>query len=289
MTWSNSRLLLPNLGQRKSVMMTHYQPSSGYKTPYFINSHCLILSFALGKSLLLRTILGTPSLEAMHGVLDLSDRTLALKRLGITLPLVMTEPCPWFPPTTNYALQTGSLLTASKSSNDNRSNLAKGDASKLLIHPSHLSNLVVTDSWENNTFSPSLSQSRNPSALWPVSHYIFTTISSCLRTLCPVLSYTKVRHPGTKNINNKVKLISFSSCSSDSFNCSSNLFWNTDCALLVQTVNTKHINRKCKVPRRLPIEDRASVNSKATTSVLTCSCSSLSCQNESSSQILCNH
>ena len=136
-----------------------------YKTPYFINSHCLILSFALGKSLSLRTILGTPSLEEMHGVLDLSDKTLALKRLGITLPLVMTEPCPCFPPTTNDALQTGSLLTASKSSNDNRSDLAKGDASKFLTHPSHSSNLVVTDSWENNTLSRSVSQSRNPSAL----------------------------------------------------------------------------------------------------------------------------
>ena len=59
-----------------------------YKTPYFINSHCFILSFALKNSLSLRTILGTPSLEVMHGVIDLSDRTLTLKRLGITLPLV---------------------------------------------------------------------------------------------------------------------------------------------------------------------------------------------------------
>ena len=136
-----------------------------YKTPYFINSHCLILSFALGKSLSLRTILGTPSLEVMHGVLDLSDRTLALKRLGITLPLLMTEPCPCFLPTTNDDLQTGSLLTQSKSSHDTRSDLAKGDASKFLTHPSHSSNLVVTDSWENNTLSRSVSQSRNPSAL----------------------------------------------------------------------------------------------------------------------------
>ena len=76
-------------------------------------------------------------------------------------------------------------------------------------------------------------------------------------------------------MNNKFKLISFSSCSNDSFNCSSNLFWNPDSALPVQTVDTKHINRECKVPRRLPIEDSASVNSKTTTPVLTCSCSSL--------------
>ena len=34
-----------------------------YKTPYFINSQCLILYFALGNSLSLRIILITPSLE----------------------------------------------------------------------------------------------------------------------------------------------------------------------------------------------------------------------------------
>ena len=39
-----------------------------YKTPYFINSHRLTLSFALGKTLSLRTILGISSLEAMHGM-----------------------------------------------------------------------------------------------------------------------------------------------------------------------------------------------------------------------------
>ena len=61
-----------------------------------------------------------------------------------------------------------------------------------------------------------------------------------------MLSYIKVHHPGTKNINNKV-----------------------------QTVDTKYITSECKVPRRLPIEDSASVNSKTTTPILTCSCSSL--------------
>ena len=84
-----------------------------YKTPYFINSHRFILSFSLGKTLSLCTILGIPSLEVMHGVLDLCGKILSIKRLGITLPLVMTEPCLCFPTTEDVNLHSGSLLTAS--------------------------------------------------------------------------------------------------------------------------------------------------------------------------------
>ena len=156
------------------VAVTHSEEKSNdgtlsaiirYKTPYFINSQCLFLSFTLERSLSLRAILRTPSLEAMYGVLDLCGKTLALKRLGITLPLVMTEPCPCFPSTAKEALQTGSFLTTSKSSQETRSDLANGNAYKFLTHPIYSSNLVVIDSWENNTFSRSVSQSRNPSAL----------------------------------------------------------------------------------------------------------------------------
>ena len=84
-----------------------------YKTPYFINSHRFILSFSLGKTLSLCTILGIPSLEVMYGGLDLCGKTLGIKRLGITLPLVMTEPCLCFPTTEDVNLHSGSLLTAS--------------------------------------------------------------------------------------------------------------------------------------------------------------------------------
>ena len=63
-----------------------------YKTPYRCDSQHLILSFALGSSISLRTILVTPALKAMHSVLDLSDKKLVLKRLNVTLPLVMIDP-----------------------------------------------------------------------------------------------------------------------------------------------------------------------------------------------------
>ena len=93
------------------------------------------------------------------------DKTLVLKRLDIAFPLVMTEPCPYFPPTNKGNIHASSLLTARLSSKDTRSVMANGDVSKFLTHPSHSSNLVVTDWWENNTFSRSVSQSKNSSAL----------------------------------------------------------------------------------------------------------------------------
>ena len=59
-----------------------------YKTPYFVNSQQLILSFDLGDNLALRT-----TLIAMHGILDMVTNTLTLQKLDMKLPLVMTEPC----------------------------------------------------------------------------------------------------------------------------------------------------------------------------------------------------
>ena len=64
-----------------------------YETLYFVNSQQLILSFALGDNLALRTILGTPSLIAMHGILHMFNNTHTLQKLDMKLPLVMTEPC----------------------------------------------------------------------------------------------------------------------------------------------------------------------------------------------------
>ena len=68
-------------------------------------------------------------------------RTLILKRLDITLTLVMTEPHPCFPPTKNEVLQAGSLLTTRMSSQDTRRVREDGDAFKFLTHLSHSSNL----------------------------------------------------------------------------------------------------------------------------------------------------
>jgi len=144
-----------------------------YKTPYFINSHRLTLSFALGKTLSLRTILGIPSLEAMHGVLDLCGKTLSLKRLGITLPLVMTEPCPCFSATDNVTLQSGSLLTASTPIDD-RYVVANGDVSKFLTYPSQSDALVVTDSWKNNNFSRSVTNSTNTNCVCDLLHTVLS-------------------------------------------------------------------------------------------------------------------
>ena len=89
-----------------------------YKAPYCCDSQYLILSFTLGDSLSLRTILGTPALEAMHSVLDLSDKKLVLKRLNVTLPLVMIEPSPALQPPTKKQLQSGSPISASGNSSE---------------------------------------------------------------------------------------------------------------------------------------------------------------------------
>ena len=172
-----------------------------YKTPYFINSHRFILSFSLGKTLSLCTILGIPSLEVMHGVLDLCGKTLSIKRLGITLPLVMTEPCLCFPTTDDVNLQSGSLLTASTPPDDHYI-VANGDASKFLTYPSQSDALVVTDSWENNIFSRSVTNSTNKNSMWPIAHCTFTTASSCLRSFCAEFKQVAVHSRGTNIDNN---------------------------------------------------------------------------------------
>ena len=58
----------------------------------------------------MRTILDIPSLVGMHGILDMFDSTLTLRKLDKILPLVMTEPCPGLIAPSNSALQ--SLLPA---------------------------------------------------------------------------------------------------------------------------------------------------------------------------------
>ena len=69
-----------------------------YKIPYFTNSQRLILTLALGASISLSTILGIPSLKAIHGVLDLCHKKIFFNQLNLTLSMAMTEPHDCFPP-----------------------------------------------------------------------------------------------------------------------------------------------------------------------------------------------
>ena len=63
-----------------------------YKTPYFISSRPLLLSFALRDSLSLNTILGTPALEQLWGILNLGDRSLTLQSIDKVFPLIIQDP-----------------------------------------------------------------------------------------------------------------------------------------------------------------------------------------------------
>ena len=94
-------------------------------------------------------------------------------------------------------------------------------------------------------------------------------------TLCPALLSIEFKPQITNSITNKVKLLSFNSCSNYNINCSSNLYCNTDRALPLQIFDTKHVNNRYKVPHRSAIEDSATVNTRTTTTVITCSCSSI--------------
>ena len=63
-----------------------------YKTPYFISSRPLLLSFALGDSLSLNKMLGTPALEQLKGLLNLGDWTLTLQLINKVFPLIIQDP-----------------------------------------------------------------------------------------------------------------------------------------------------------------------------------------------------
>ena len=126
-----------------------------YKTPYFVNSQQLILSFDLGDNLALRT-----TLIAMHGILDMVTNTLTLQKLDMKLPLVMTEPCSGLVAPSDIASQSG-VTTSSPHNSVALHTLSNSSNTKFLTHPSHSDHLVVTDSWDNNTFSRSVSCSHN--------------------------------------------------------------------------------------------------------------------------------
>lgn len=121
--------------------------------------------FASGDILALRTNSGIPSLEAMY----MCERNLLLKRINIILPLVMTEICPWLslivPPqyhSGHYFVLQKDFHSTSVTGFDEMYTLASGSASKFLDHPSHLNNLLVTDSWENNTVLRFVTPSNTP-------------------------------------------------------------------------------------------------------------------------------
>ena len=133
-----------------------------YKTQYLFNSQPLILNLFLGDTLTLCTILGTPSLEVIHRVLDMCDHTLLLKKLSITSSPVMTKSWPGLSSTSNLLLQSDSHPTPITSS-DEMHTLVTGSTSKFLTYPSHLDDLAVTDSSENNIFSRSVTHHNDSS------------------------------------------------------------------------------------------------------------------------------
>jgi len=78
--------------------------------------------------------------------------------------LVMTEPCSGLAPLGDNAFQSG-VTTPSLHDSVALHTLSHSSNTKFLTHPSHSDNLVVTDSWENNTFSRSVSSSDNIATL----------------------------------------------------------------------------------------------------------------------------
>ena len=69
-----------------------------YHTPFLINKQdSLILSFALGKDVALRSILGLPFLLAMGATLNLPLGKLVCFELNFTFPLILDTPGKDFP------------------------------------------------------------------------------------------------------------------------------------------------------------------------------------------------
>ena len=63
-----------------------------YKTQYFISSRPLLLSFALGDSLSLNIILGTPALEQLRDFFNLGDRSLTFQSIDKVFSLIIQDP-----------------------------------------------------------------------------------------------------------------------------------------------------------------------------------------------------
>ena len=53
---------------------------------------------------------------AIHGVLHMFDHSLTLRKLDVTLPLVMTEPCPGLTAPSDGILQSGSQAASAQDS-----------------------------------------------------------------------------------------------------------------------------------------------------------------------------
>ena len=63
-----------------------------YKTQYFISSRPLLLSFAIGDSLSLNIILGTPALEQLRDFFNLGDRSLTFQSIDKVFSLIIQDP-----------------------------------------------------------------------------------------------------------------------------------------------------------------------------------------------------
>ena len=94
---------------------------------------------ALGASISLSTILGIPSLKAIHGVLDLCHKKIFFNQLNLTLSMVMTEPHDCFPP-----LQHANLYSTLLFSSDGSVNRLHQLADKKVVGQSQK---VTTSAW----------------------------------------------------------------------------------------------------------------------------------------------
>jgi len=128
-----------------------------YKTPYFISSRPLLLSFALGESLSLNTILGTPALEQLRGILDMGDRSLNLQSIGKVFPLIMQDPGlgkkgEVTPLPGNFCVPE-SISSNVPSSVPLLQHLASSSSVTFQHNPTPSDQLTVKDAWEGDTFS----------------------------------------------------------------------------------------------------------------------------------------
>ena len=127
-----------------------------YKTPYFISSCPLLLSFALGDSLSLNTILGTSALEQLRGILDLGDMSLNLQSIGKVFPLIIKDPGLGqkgvvIPLPGNFCVPE-SISSNVPSSVPLLQHLASSSVT-FQHNPTPSDRLTVKDAWEGDTFS----------------------------------------------------------------------------------------------------------------------------------------
>ena len=130
-----------------------------YHTPYLVNNKDpLILSFALGSDMALRSVLGLPTLLSMSATIDLSRGTLSCSKLNSNFPLILDSP--------GKGLSDGVSLTTSqlfvppgvRTNKTAQLQYTAMDGVRLtLVHSTPSDNIVVTDQFFDGNVSRTLS------------------------------------------------------------------------------------------------------------------------------------